>query len=120
MGVADRMPTIQALARELIGGKQPNQSVNPDEVVAIGAAIRWVFLSERWRMYSFWMSLPSYSASKYWAGDDRDNRENTTIPTHKSEIFITAEDNQTVIDIKVSQGERETARDNRLLGQFRL
>lgn len=121
VGGATRMPSVQALVRRLTGGKEPNQSVNPDEVVAIGAAIQAGILSGEVKGVVLLDVTPLSLGLETLGGVMTKLLErNTTIPARKSEIFSTAEDNQTAVDIHVLQGERELARDNRTLGHFRL
>ncbi|HEY7181836.1 MAG TPA: Hsp70 family protein, partial [Blastocatellia bacterium] len=121
VGGATRMPSVQALVRRLTAGKEPNQSVNPDEVVAIGAAIQAGVLAGEVKDVVLLDVTPLSLGVETLGGVmtkliDR----NTTIPARRSEVFSTAEDNQTAVDIHVLQGERELARDNRTLGHFRL
>lgn len=121
VGGATRMPAVQALVRRLTGGREPNQSVNPDEVVAIGAAIQAGILSGEVKGVVLLDVTPLSLGLETLGGVMTKLLErNTTIPARKSEIFSTAEDNQTAVDIHVLQGERELARDNRTLGHFRL
>src|SRR5207248_8639421 len=120
VGGATRMPIIQQLVRKLTG-KEPNQSVNPDEVVAVGAAIQAGVLAGEVRDVVLLDVTPLSLGVETLGGImtkliDR----NTTIPVRKSEVFSTAEENQAAVDIHVLQGERELARDNRTLGHFRL
>jgi molecular chaperone DnaK len=121
VGGATRMPAVQALVRRLTGGKEPNQSVNPDEVVAVGAAIQAGVLSGEVKGVVLLDVTPlSLGVETLGGVMTKLIERNTTIPARKSEIFSTAEDNQTAVDIHVLQGERELARDNRTLGHFRL
>jgi molecular chaperone DnaK len=121
VGGATRMPAVQALVRRLTGGKEPNQSVNPDEVVAIGAAIQAGVLAGEVKDVVLLDVTPLSLGLETLGGVMTKLIErNTTIPARKSEVFSTAEDNQTAVDIKVLQGERELARENRTLGTFRL
>jgi molecular chaperone DnaK len=121
VGGSTRTPAVQELVRKLTGGKQPNQSVNPDEVVAIGAAIQAGVLSGEVENVVLLDVTPLSLGVETMGGVMTKLIErNTTIPTRKSEIFSTAEDNQSAVDIVVLQGEREMARDNRQLGHFRL
>jgi len=120
VGGATRMPMIQNLVRELTG-KEPHKGVNPDEVVAIGAAIQAGVLGGEVRDVLL-LDVTPLSLGVETLGGVMTVLipRNTTIPTRKSEIFSTAEDGQTAVDIKVYQGERPMAADNMLLGQFRL
>ena len=121
VGGATRMPAVQALVRRLTGGKEPNQSVNPDEVVAVGAAIQAGVLAGEVKGVVLLDVTPLSLGLETMGGVMTKLIErNTTIPTRKSEVFSTAADNQTAVDIHVLQGERELARDNRTLGTFRL
>jgi molecular chaperone DnaK len=121
VGGATRIPAVQALVRRLTGGKEPNQSVNPDEVVAVGAAIQAGVLAGEVKGVVLLDVTPLSLGLETLGGVMTKLIErNTTIPARKSETFSTAEDNQTAVDIHVLQGERELARDNRTLGHFRL
>jgi molecular chaperone DnaK len=121
VGGSTRMPLVQDLVKKLTGKEQLNQSVNPDEVVAIGAAIQAGVLAGEVRDVVLLDVTPLSLGLETLGGVftkliDR----NTTIPTKKSQVFTTAEDGQTSVDISIFQGEREMARDNKSLGQFRL
>ena len=121
VGGATRIPAVQALVRRLTGGKEPNQSVNPDEVVAIGAAIQAGVLAGEVKGVVLLDVTPLSLGLETLGGVMTKLIErNTTIPARKSETFSTAEGNQTAVDVHVLQGERELARDNRTLGHFRL
>src|SRR5581483_2184350 len=121
VGGATRIPAVQELVRKLTGGKQPNQSVNPDEVVAVGAAIQaGVLAGEVENVVLLDVTPLSLGVETQGGVMTRLIERNTTIPTRKTEIFTTAEDNQPAVDIHVLQGERELARDNKSLGHFRL
>ncbi|HEX4166433.1 MAG TPA: molecular chaperone DnaK [Bryobacteraceae bacterium] len=121
VGGATRTPAVQALVRRLTGGKEPNQSVNPDEVVAVGAAIQAGVLAGEIKGVVLLDVTPLSLGLETLGGVMTKLIErNTTIPARKSEVFSTAEDNQTAVDIHVLQGERELAGDNRTLGHFRL
>jgi molecular chaperone DnaK len=112
---------VQTLVRRLTGGKEPNQSVNPDEVVAIGAAIQAGVLAGEVKGVVLLDVTPLSMGIETLGGVMTKMIErNTTIPARKSETFSTAEENQTAVDVKVLQGERELARENRTLGNFRL
>lgn len=120
VGGATRMPMVQALVREMTG-KEPNKSVNPDEVVAIGAAIQAGVLAGEVKDVLL-LDVTPLSLGVETLGGVMTVLipRNTTIPVRKSEIFSTAEDNQTAVEIKVYQGERPMAADNMLLGRFML
>jgi len=121
VGGATRTPAVQALVRRLTGGKEPNQSVNPDEVVAVGAAIQAGVLSGEVKNVVLLDVTPlSLGVETLGGVMTKLIERNTTVPTRKSETFSTADDNQSAVDIHVLQGERELARDNRTLGHFRL
>lgn len=120
VGGATRMPVIQELVKN-ITGKDPNKSVNPDEVVAVGAAIQSGVLKGDVKDVVLLDVTPLSLGIETLGGVlTRLIDRNTTIPTKKSEIFTTAADNQTSVDIHVLQGEREFARDNKTIGNFRL
>jgi len=121
VGGATRMPAVQELVRKLTGGKQPNMSVNPDEVVAVGAAIQAGIIQGEVRDVLLLDVTPlSLGVETLGGVMTKLIERNTTIPTRRSEVFSTAEDNQPAVDIVVLQGERPMARDNRQLGRFKL
>jgi len=121
VGGSTRIPAVQDLVKSLTGGKEPNQSVNPDEVVAVGAAIQAGVLGGEVKGVVLLDVTPLSLGIETMGGVMTKLVErNTTIPTRKSEVFSTADDNQTAVDIYVFQGERPMARDNKLLGNFRL
>ena len=120
VGGATRMPIIQKLIKDYTG-KEPNKSVNPDEVVAVGAAIQAGVLKGDVKDVVLLDVTPLSLGIETLGGVmTRLIEKNTTIPTKKSEIFTTAADNQTSVDIHVLQGERDMAGDNKTIGRFRL
>lgn len=121
VGGSTRMPMVQNLVKQLTGGKEPNKSVNPDEVVAIGAAIQGGVLGGDVKDVLLLDVTPLTLSIETMGGVSTPMiARNTTIPVKKSETFSTAEDMQPAVDVKVYQGERPMAADNMLLGQFRL
>lgn len=120
VGGMTRMPKIQQVARDLFG-KEPHRGVNPDEVVAVGAAIQaGVLAGEVKEVVLLDVTPLSLGIETLGGVMTRLIQRNTTIPTRKSEIFTTAADSQTSVEIHVLQGEREMVGDNRTLGRFHL
>ena len=120
VGGSTRIAKVQELVKDFFG-KEPNKSVNPDEVVSIGAAIQGgVLAGDVTDVLLLDVTPLSLGIETYGGVTTKLIERNTTIPTKKSQVFSTAEDNQTAVDIKVVQGEREFAKDNKTLGQFRL
>ena len=121
VGGSTRMPAVQGLVRELTGGKEANKTVNPDEVVAIGAAVQsGVIKGDRKDVLLIDVTPLSLGIETKGGIMTKLIDRNTAIPTKRSEVFSTAEDNQPSVLIQVYQGEREFARDNKPLGTFEL
>jgi molecular chaperone DnaK len=121
VGGSTRMPGVQDLVRRLTGGKDPNMTVNPDEVVALGAALQAGILKGEVEDVVLLDVTPLSVGLETMGGVmTKVIERNTTIPARRSETFSTAEDDQTAVDVVVLQGERELAADNRQLARFRL
>jgi molecular chaperone DnaK len=121
VGGSTRIPAVQNLVRRLTGGKDPNMTVNPDEVVALGAAVQAaVIKGEVSDVLLLDVTPLSLGIETLGGVMTKVIERNTTIPARRTETFSTAEDNQPAVDVVVLQGERERAADNRVLGRFRL
>src|SRR4051794_1204240 len=121
VGGSTRIPAVQNLVRRLTGGKDPNMTVNPDEVVALGAALQAAIIKGEVKDVLLLDVTPLSLGIETMGGVmTKVIERNTTIPARRTETFSTAADNQPAVDVVVLQGERERAADNRVLGRFRL
>jgi molecular chaperone DnaK len=120
VGGMTRMPKVQSTVTDLFG-RQPSKGVNPDEAVAVGAAVQGgVLAGDVTDVLLLDVTPLSLGIETLGGVSTKLISRNTTIPTKKSQVFSTAADGQTSVDIKVLQGEREMAQDNKILGEFRL
>jgi molecular chaperone DnaK len=121
VGGSTRIPAVQSLVRRLTGGQDPNMTVNPDEVVALGAAVQAAVLTGEVKDVLLLDVTPLSLGIETLGGlMTKVIERNTTIPARRTETFSTAEDNQSAVDVVVLQGERDRAADNRVLARFRL
>lgn len=121
VGGSTRIPALQDLVKEMIGGREPNRGINPDEVVAVGAAIQAGILADELKEMLV-LDVTPFSLGLETMGGKMNKmiERNTTIPARHIQLFSTAWDYQSSLELRILQGEEEMAKDNRLLGQFRL
>ncbi len=122
VGGSSRIPKVQEIVMDIFGGKEPNKTINPDEVVSIGAAVQGAILADPSSTNITFLDVTPLSLGVEIEGGMMVTliEKNTTIPADRKEVFTTASDMQSVVDVFVYQGERPVAKDNRLLDTFKL